>query len=419
MSQTPVALPRLPVPEGFLWGASTSAHQVEGGNTNSNWWHLEQSPESPLPEASGNALDHYNRYPEDMRLLAEAGLTAYRFSIEWARIEPSPGEFSAAELEHYRRMIDTALALGLTPVVTLHHFTSPLWFTQRGGWRGAGAADAYAGYVEVVSTILQDVPWVCTINEPNMIALSANLFTSNASTSAATKTDERAISAYALPEPADDVAKILTEAHRRATEILHRRTDARIGWTVSIQGFEATEGHEDVLRRLQWAWEDRFLEVSREDDFVGVQSYTTRSVGKDGVLPYAEDPGNTMTGWPNRPDALGTAIRRAWEVAEQTPILVTENGIATADDSRRIVYIEKALQGLGDAVADGIDVRGYLHWSALDAYEWGDWTPLFGLIAVDRSTFVRTPRPSLAWFGNTARSHAEPRVLTSATTEKG
>jgi len=196
------------------------------------------------------------------------------------------------------------------------------------------------------------------------------------------------------------------EAHRGAVEILRRRTDANIGWTVSNQAFEAEAGCDDILERVRWAWEDRFLEISRDDDFVGVQSYTTHQIGPSGLVPHAAHPDNTLTGWPNRPDALETSIRHTWEVTQGTPVLVTENGIATADDHTRISYTERALNGLLAAVGDGIDVRGYLHWSALDNYEWGNWGPTFGLIAVDRKTFARTPRPSLAWLGSVARAHA-------------
>ncbi|MGO4759671.1 family 1 glycosylhydrolase, partial [Streptomyces sp. 2MCAF27] len=145
---------------GFLWGASTAPHQVEGNNLNSDWWATEQL--LPGMELSGDAIDSYHRYPEDMRLLADAGLTSYRFGIEWARIEPIPGEFSRAELAHYRRMIDTARQLGLEPVVTLHHFTNPKWFVDEGGWAGERAVERFQAYIRAATSILDDVKWVCT-----------------------------------------------------------------------------------------------------------------------------------------------------------------------------------------------------------------------------------------------------------------
>ena len=134
-----------------------------------------------------------------------------------------------------------------------------------------------------------------------------------------------------------------------------------------------------------------------------MQAYSTQAVGENGLVPNPPSPDNTLVGTPYRPDALGIAIRHTWQVTDGVPILVTENGIATADDERRITYTSEALDHLFAAVEDGIDVRGYLHWSALDNFEWGHWEPTFGLIAVDRETFARQPKPSLTWLGEVAR----------------
>ncbi len=139
-------------PANFLWGASTSPHQIEGNNVNSDWWVREALV--PGMELSGDANDSYHRYREDMTLLAEAGLNAYRFGIEWARVEPRPGVFSPALIAHYRRMIDVALELGVQPIITLHHFSSPAWFAESGGWNSADATETFVRYVETVSPIL-------------------------------------------------------------------------------------------------------------------------------------------------------------------------------------------------------------------------------------------------------------------------
>jgi beta-glucosidase len=383
----------------FLWGASTSPHQIEGNNTNSDWWRMEfQFQDKGFLELSGDACDSYHRYPEDMRLLATAGLNAYRFGVEWARIEPVPGEFSQVELAHYRRMIETARELGLEPVVTLHHFSSPAWFIDEGGWTGSTAVDRFSRYVERVCSILHDVDWIVTINEPNILALMAGM-----PTAAAAGVDLNLGADVRMPSPSPEIGEALVKAHRAAVAVVREHTSAKVGWTVAQQSLVPAPGSEERLAELRWEWEDLYHQGSRGDDFLGVQSYTSQTVDADGIVAHPDSPDNTLTGWAYRPDALGIALRQAWEATEgMIPLLVTENGIATADDSRRIAYTTEALRHLYDAVADGIDVRGYLHWSALDNYEWGHWAPTFGLIAVDRRTFGRTPKPSLAWLGSVA-----------------
>lgn len=391
------------LPDTFLWGAATSPHQTEGNNLNSDWWALETGAPQILPERSGDAVDSYHRYHEDMALLGRAGLNAYRFGVEWARIEPTPGQVSRAMLDHYRRMIDTALDRGLTPVVTLHHFTGPAWFAEAGGWTSSDAVGRFSDFVTTVAPILRDVLWVCTINEPNMVAIMASVQQLVADPEAV-----RAIAAGALPEPDPDIGRILIDAHHAATAILRSETEAAVGWSVAQQAFVAAPGCERQLAEANRVWEDPYLEAAAGDDFVGSQAYTSRTVGEDGIVAHPDHPDNTLTGWAYRPDALGIAVRHAWEVTGGTPVLVTENGIATDDDTRRIAYTGEALAHLGVAMADGVDVRGYLHWSALDNYEWGHWQPTFGLIAVDRRTFARTPKPSLAWLGDLARANTLP-----------
>src|SRR5512142_2276769 len=154
-------------PEGFLWSTSTAAHQVEGGNVNNDWWAWEHTPGSTAVEPSGDAIDHYHRFDDDFRLLAELGQNAHRLSIEWSRIEPAPGEWSVAALDHYKRVLDSLAAHGLTAFVTLMHFTVPRWFAERGGWVAADAVELFGRYVERVGRALGDrIPYACTINEP-------------------------------------------------------------------------------------------------------------------------------------------------------------------------------------------------------------------------------------------------------------
>ncbi|QFU92551.1 Beta-glucosidase A [Amycolatopsis sp. YIM 10] len=381
-------------PGGFLWGAATAAHQVEGNNLNNDWWKLEQDA-APHVQYSGDAVDSYHRYEEDMRLLAEAGFTAYRFSLEWSRIEPLPGKFSRAELAHYRRMIDTAQRLGLTPVVTLHHFTHPGWLGAHDAWLRDDAIKLFTRYAEEASTILDGVEWVCTINEPNVLAVNHGALAEVAA--------GRPYPFDALPD--QRVGAALIEAHRATAPLVRQATGAKVGWTVANQALLPAPGGEAKHAEVQWIWEDRYLETSRDDDFIGVQSYTSQLVDENGIIAHPERPDNTITGWAYRPDAIGIAVRHTRDVVGDVPILITENGIATGDDERRIAYTREALGHLLDAMAEGIDVRGYLHWSLLDNFEWGRWEPTFGLVAVDRETFERRPKPSFGWLGSVAKAN--------------
>jgi beta-glucosidase len=392
-------------PPGFLWGASTAPHQIEGNNVNSDFWANEGRV--PGMELSGDAVDSYHRYREDMRLLADAGLNSYRFGIEWARIEPRPGEISHAALAHYRRMIEAAGEFGLTPVVTLHHFTNPRWFADEGGWLGGDAVKRFRSYVEAATTILDGVEWVCTMNEPNMLAMMTGMARQMSAAPEQEQWQSPTVEEEGvrpqLPAPDVEIGKVFVDAHHAVRDVLKERTGAKVGWTVANRAFEVRPGAEEKAAELSYAWEDLYLEAARGDDFVGVQSYSAQWVNQDGIEPHPAHPDNTMVGTAFRPDALGIAVRHTAEVTGGVPILVTENGIATDDDQRRISYTGQALHALHSAMDDGIDVRGYLHWTLLDNYEWGHWGPTFGLIAVDRQTFVRTPKPSLDWLGQVAR----------------
>ncbi len=378
-------------PQTFLWGAATAAHQVEGNNYNTDWWCREHRPGTTILEPSGDAADSYHRYNEDINLIADLGFNTYRFSIEWARIEPEQGYFSEAGLLHYRRMVESVLNRGMTPVVTLHHFTNPRWFADMGGWFRADAPEIFSHYVKKVCSILSDVEWVCTINEPNMMALTSVEQSDNQNKKWG-------------PVPNRYITENLITAHHKACEILHEKIGARTGWTVANQVYTPMSGCEKETDEFRYPREDRFLEEARKDDFIGVQAYLRTFIGKDGPLPVPEGVEKTLTGWEYFPGALESAVRHTAEVTNGTPILVTENGIATADDNRRIDYTYGALEGLHSAMASGINVLGYIHWSALDNYEWGSYIPTFGLISWDPKTFKRSVKPSGKWLGRVAET---------------
>jgi len=370
--------------DSFLFGASTSAHQTEGGNTNSDWWQLEHG-DGPVKEPSGDAADSYHRWHVDMDLLAELGFTDYRFSIEWARIEPAPGHFSRAAIAHYRRMVEGALERGLRPMVTLHHFTVPRWFADQGGWTADGAVDRFARYVAATAPVIgSGVGHVCTINEPDTVAVLGAV--------AGPGTEEPPPAVPPMPDR--KLTDALIHAHRRAVAVVKGISPGiQAGWSVAHRAHPAPPGAEDVTVAYRYPHEDVFLQAAREDDWIGVQASTL--VGPLG-------------GWGYHPAALGHALRHTARVVGDVPLIVTENGVSTADDTHRVDCTTHALQDLAAAIADGLDIRGYFHRSALDAYEWGSYRPTFGLIAVDPETFLRAPRPSARWLGGIARSGVLP-----------
>jgi beta-glucosidase len=400
----------MPFPAGFLWGAATAGHQVEGNNVNSDVWEMEWATPSIFAEPSADACDHYHRYADDIAMLAGVGLVAYRFSLEWSRIEPEEGAGSRAELEHYRRMVATCHEHGITPVVTYSHFAVPRWFARLGSWNNAASADHFARYAERVTAHLGDLlPWVATLNEPNVIALV--MATGSAPAAALEQSESLAAAGASGPAffASADVER-MAAAHRKASDAIKAGPgDAKVGWTLALPDFQALPGGEEwcdsARRRAELDW----LDVSRADDFVGVQTYTRDRFGPTGMVRAGADEPTmpTMqTGWEVYPPALGHTTRLAAQHAG-VPVLVTENGMATSDDAARIEYTRGALEGLAAAMHDGVDIRGYFHWTLLDNFEWtAGYRMTFGLVAVDRTTFARTVKPSARWLGAVARANA-------------
>ncbi|WP_338700128.1 family 1 glycosylhydrolase [Streptomyces sp. Q6] len=403
MTLPPARTAALPFPDGFLWGASTAAHQIEGNNVNSDWWRKEHDPAAKIQEPSLDACDSYHRWEQDMDLLAELGFTDYRFSVEWARIEPARGHFSQAEIAHYRRMVEGALARGLRPMVTLHHFTIPQWFEDLGGFTADGAVELFARYVEECAPIIADgVSHVCTINEPNMVAVMAGL----------AKRGEQGFPPAGLPFPDEETTHAMIAAHHAAVRAVRSiNPEIQVGWTVANQVYQALPGAEDVTAAYRAPREDVFIEAARGDDWIGVQSYTRTKIGVDGPVPAPDDAERTLTQWEYYPQAVGYALRHTAElVGPGVPLIVTENGMATADEDRRIAYYAGALDAVAACIEDGIDIRGYLAWSALDNYEWGTYKATFGLISVAPGTFERTAKPAAHWLGGLGRERVLPRL---------
>jgi beta-glucosidase len=392
-----------------------AAHQVEGNNINSDAWVLEHVPGSPYVEPSGDACDHYHRYPQDIALIASLGFNTYRFSIEWARIEPEEGEFSYAALEHYRRMLAACHEHQLTPVVTYHHFTSPRWFAAKGGWEVLANADYFARYCGRATAHLGDLIGAgCTLNEPNVGLLIQQMghlppddVLANApfrsAAARAVGSDTFAAFPNCRQAPARDT---FLKAHRLAFDAIKAGPgEFPVGMTLAMADHQAVPGGEAARDRMRGAVDDVFLDSARPDDFIGVQTYTRMRHGAEGALPPEEGVERTQMGYEFWPEAMENTIRYAASYTGR-PVLVTENGIGTEDDTRRIEYVRRALAGVGRCLRDGIDVRGYCYWSVFDNFEWSlGYRPKFGLIAVDRTTQERRVKPSANWLGDIARAN--------------
>jgi len=400
-------------PEGFLWGTATSGHQVEGNNINSDSWVLEHLHGTIYAEPSGDACDHYHRYPADIALLAELGFNAYRFSIEWSRIEPEEGEFSYAELEHYRRMLTACHEHGIKSMVTFHHFTTPRWLMHYGGWLDAKTPERFARYCERVTNHLGDlISAGCTFNEPNLAMLLSKMLPFNmqeepwwnAAAQVFGVAPDRLGLFQFVTHPR--MREIIFEAHRLAFDVIHAGPgDFPVGLTLALVDIQAADGGESKATEFRRELSDIYLEQLRGDDFVGVQTYARMVIGPDGVIQPGEDVEKNQMGEEFYPEAIGGTIRHAAQVA-RIPIIVTENGLSSTDDTRRLEYLQRALRCVIDNMTDGIDVRGYFCWSAFDNFEWvSGYRPKFGIIAVDRKTQQRTPKPSAYWLGKVARAN--------------
>ena len=383
-------------PEGFIWGVAAASHQIEGGNWNNDWWEFEHREGTHCHEPSGDATDSYHRYRDDIALVRDSGFGSYRFSIEWSRIEPEDGEFSIAALDHYRRMIAACHEAGVLPAVTFHHFSNPRWAAAMGGWESPQMVDKFARYCEKTTAHLGDLISIgCTINEPNIVSLMGFLM-------GMFPPGKQDFDAY------NKANEHLKAAHRKAYDILKAGPgDFPVGSCVAMGDWWAPEGQEDALSRTRHAHEGQHLEILKGDDFVGVQAYSRTRLTEQGSVGGPEEGVEIVPsmGYEFWPDALEAAIRFASETTGN-PIYVTENGLGHDDDTKRITYVQGALEGVGRCLADGIDVRAYYYWSLLDNFEWAfGYVPRFGLVEVDRTSFVRTPKPSAQWLGTIARAN--------------
>ena len=402
-------------PRGFLWGTATSSHQVEGNNTNNNWWDWESQPGRIInDQKSALACDWWSgRWREDFDRAAEAGQNSHRYSIEWSRVQPTPDKWDESALDRYREMARGLVERGMTPMVALHHFSDPLWITESGGWESEDTPNHFNKYAAKVVEALQEYVslWI-TINEPNVLAVSGYLlgdFPPGSNSLMATRR----------------VVVNLTRAHAAAYHTIHdiQRT-ARVGLALNYRSFVparswspldrlAASNHSDLFNKI---FPDALSKgvlrfpilykkvpaAKNTQDFLGINYYTRETVafnllhaqemfGRRYFPPGSELSPNSFIA--NRPEGLFEAIR--WGLKYGIPIIITENGVEDAGDDLRPRYLIQHIHQVWRAANFNYPVKGYFHWSLVDNFEWErGWTQRFGLWELDLESKARTRRPS-------------------------
>lgn len=400
-------------PEGFLWGAAISAHQSEGNDVNSDSWLLENLPETVYKEPSGDACDSYHRYAQDFALARAIGLNCYRFGIEWARIEPEPGRFSQAELDHYVEVLTACRAHGLLPILTYNHFTVPRWFAMRGGWEVPDSADLFARYCERATRSLGDLIGMASpFNEANIHLLVKMLRGSATPEHRAARAAMIAAAAQATHSPdfssilfadPDRIDAQLLEAQAKAYQAIKSGPgDFPVGVTLTTQAIEAV-GEDSIAPAMEKTLYGDWWNAVNASDFIGVQAYTRFRFDAKGLVQPPPGADLTAAGYEYYPQALGTVLRLAARKTSR-PLYVTESGIGTDNDARRIAWLDASLTELDRCQDEGIRVHSYIYWSLLDNFEWTQgYAQRFGLVAVDRHTFARSLKPSARHFARLIR----------------
>jgi beta-glucosidase len=371
----------------FLWGAGISAHQTEGGNKTSDWWDFEiDTLHERGGDASGDAVDHWNHYKEDIDLLADAGLNAFRFSIEWAKVEPKEGKYDEKVLKHYEDVLKHLKKRKISSCVTLWHFSLPKWAADKEGVLNRSVRRRFYAYVDECAKRFNNVVDIWdTINEPMVYLMEGYRW-------------GKWPPGFRSRLKAFRVFFVLRSLHRNSYQILKQHGAKTVGIAKSLIVFECTN-KANIFHRVQRAyknyiWNKSFFAYAKQfHDYIGINFYIVEIVGPK-IKEYEKDD----MGWEIRTRGLELALHEAKKF--EKPIYVLENGIATRDDKKRVAYIESRTRDIKRALKKGIDIRGYFHWSLLDNFEWAHgYSKRFGLIAVDRESMKRKAKPSLKAYG--------------------
>ncbi len=413
-------------PRGFIWGTATASHQVEGNNINNNWFAWEKSGHIINHQSCGSACDWWGgRWREDFDRAAESGQTAHRLSVEWSRIQPDENRWDEDALDHYRQMVRGLIERGLTPMVTLHHFTEPLWISELGGWQNEAILDHFETFTrKVVEALKEYVTWWCTINEPNVYASMAYL------------TGDFPPGKSSIPALYKVIVNLIT-AHAKAYEIIHEiLPSAKVGLAHQFRGFKPAKSFSPldlwVTHTLSHSFNNavpetlkdgklRFLGIRKHisaakgtQDFFGLNYYTRENVAFDlraiqtlfCQRHYPQNADLSPTGFiANEPEGFFQALR--WAKDFKLPVIVTENGTEDPEDQFRTRYLSEHIYKLWHGVNFNWNIQGYFHWSLVDNFEWErGWTQRFGLWALDNNTQERRKRPSADLYAAICQNNA-------------
>ena len=415
----------LKFPDKFLFGTAVASYQVEGGIYNNDWTIWENKSNSVCVEPCNEACKHYEMLDQDIELLKELGIKAFRFSIEWSRIEPTEGNYDTDAINHYVEKANKLIANNITPIITFHHFTTPEWLYKKDSWLNPGADNYFDNYVEKLMEYLpNEIEYFNTINEPGIFAFFGYFSTNKFPPGIANET--KFIQA----------SENIMSAHKKALKTIKKyNQNAKVGMTHALQEWEDDDNNK-LKEYLKYHLEDKFLDASVDDDFIGLQTYTIVRYPKNiflkifnslllnigfirkFILPriiqifagrngaITSETRTTKMGYEYRPEAVLYNLRRLNKIFPDKEIFITENGIATDNDDERIEFVTTVLQDVHRFQAEHNNVIGYLYWSLLDNFEWDlGYQMNFGLVEVDKETYERIPHKSASWFGNISSSN--------------
>ncbi len=417
----------LPFPENFLWGTATAAHQIEGGNKNNQWWLWEQIPGKIKDgKTSEQACQHWSKYEEDFTLIKDINNNAYRMSLEWSRIVPEPNKIDQDALDHYRKMIESLVKRNITPFITLHHFTEPIWWMKEGSLlsKKSNHLKHFEFYVETVVKEFSDiVPVWNTINEPDIVASIAYFIGSFPPGSKSIRKSIKALNTLLM-------------MHGMAYRTIKRlQPEAQVGIVknmVYVQPYNKKSRSDRMIAKfIDYAMNGATLRALRtgklytslfrskkfikdSTDFIGLNYYnyvlTSRKLPDLKIQANPETDKSLLCeglGWEPYPDGLLFNLRRLKKEFPTKPIYITENGIGTSNDEWRQKYLIHHLMRVHQAIQEGIDIRGFFEWSLMDNFEWAEgYSSHFGLYEVNYENQQRTKRGSADLYGSIAETNA-------------